>query len=409
MKYQKKSDQQKQEDLMNRVHILEKILKKEMKIKDAALILNLSREYVSRLLAKFKKGGIPALVLKEKPGRPPFDPHKRAEIIELMKKNYFDFGPTFASEKLEELHGLKVSRETLRKWLILDGLWNAKKSKKARIHQSRLPRACFGELVQVDGSLHDWFEGRAPKCCLIVFIDDASRKIISLRFVESETIIGYMNCVKDHFENYGRPVAYYSDRHAIFITTRDEDGFYKDTQFKKALGALNIHLICARSPQAKGRVERCNQTLQGRLVKEMRLSQISSIEEANKFLPQFIKKHNAKFSVKPASPVDAHRPLTQTKEEIELILSVSTTRKVSKNLEIRWKNKILQIQNEGKGRRLQQATVEVRELLNGEIKIVYNGKCLDYKVLEIQSPNHIADSKEVNAMVDSLLLDQKVA
>jgi transposase len=361
---------------------------------------------VGRLVKKLLEGGEKALILKEKPGRPGVLRQKKAEIMEIVARHYHDFGPTLAGEKLEERHGIKVSRETLRKWMMEAGLWTAKKAKKARIHQSRERRPQFGELVQIDGSFHDWFEGRAPKCCLIVFIDDATSKIIHMRFEKAETIYGYMRAVKAHIEAFGRPVAYYSDRHAIFLTTRDQDNLYQDTQFKTALNELGIGLICAKSPQAKGRVERSNQTLQDRLVKELRLENISSMEAANVFLDTFTQKYNDRFAVPPACPEDAHRPLLQSSEALSLILSTSDVRKVTKNLEVRWHNRILQLQNIKERRRIQQGKVKVCELYTGEIKILYNGKLLDYKVLSTKTPPSIADDKEVNGVVETLLAQQ---
>jgi len=158
------------------------------------------------------------------------------------------------------------------------GLWKGRSRQKARIHQSRDRRPRFRELVQIDGSPHDWFESRAPKCCLLVMIDDATSRLIFMRFEESETTFGYMRCVSgSHLKRYGRPVAYYSDRHSIFKTTREQcvDRMLQDTQLHRALKDLKIDLICANSPQAKGRVERANSTLQDRLIKEMRLKGIS--------------------------------------------------------------------------------------------------------------------------------------
>lgn len=173
------------------------------------------------------------------------------KVLTAVRERYHDFGPTFASEKLY-LEGLQVSKETLRQWMIADGLWKGRVRKQARIHQCRERRARFGELVQIDGSHHDWFEGRAEKCCLLVFIDDATSKILGLRFEESETTLGYMRLMKETIERYGRPLAYYNDRHSIFKTTREQnvDGIFQDTQLRRALRGLQIEDICAHSPQA---------------------------------------------------------------------------------------------------------------------------------------------------------------
>ena len=183
------------------------------------------------------------------------------------------------------------------------------------------------------GLKHDWFEGRAPKCCLLVFIDDATSKILGLRFEPSETTLGYMRLIKETVESYVRPLAYYNDKHAIFKTLRDVDGIFEDTQLRRALRSLQIEDICAHSPQAKGRVERSNQTLQDRLVKEMRLKGISSTEEANAYVPEFIADYNRRFSVEAAKAEDAHRKLHHDQAVLKRILSVHTTRTLSKNLE----------------------------------------------------------------------------
>ncbi len=172
--------------------------------------------------------------------------------------------PTFAAEKLNACEGLKLSKETLRQWMIAAGIWKKRTRKKAySIHQSRERRTRFGELVQIDGSHHDWFEGRGPKCCLLVFVDDATSRIIGLHFDKSETTLGYMHLIQQHLKHYGRPLAYYSDKHGIFkVTKKGANGKDQDTQLHRALKTLQIELICAHSSQAKGRVERNNQTLQ---------------------------------------------------------------------------------------------------------------------------------------------------
>jgi hypothetical protein len=222
----------------------------------------------------------------------------------LVKECYPDFGPTFAVEKLFEYHRIKLSNETLRKWMIEEHLWISKK-KRNHIHPQRPRREYFGELIQIDASHHRWFEDRADKCALIVFIDDATSKITSLNFCPSECLEGYFSALEIHVKKYGRPLSLYSDRHAIF---GGSDRIHH-AQFIRALKELKIESILARSPQAKGRVERLNQTLQDRLIKEMRLRNISTIDEANRYLPKFIEEFNEKFSKKPRGQFDAHRPL----------------------------------------------------------------------------------------------------
>ena len=285
-----------------------------------------------------------------------------------------------------------------------EGLWKGRLRKKARIHQQRERRSSFGELVQIDGSHHDWFEGRGPKCCLLVFIDDATSKIIGLRFEDKETTLGYMRLTWDHLEKHGRPLAYYSDKHSIFMTTREHavDGRLEDTQFQRALRSLNITLICAHSSQAKGRVERANKTLQDRLIKEMRLRGISSIEEANAYVDQFIQDHNRKFAVEALSTEDSHRPLHHTTDQLRTILSVHIPRKLSKNLEFSYLNKIHKIITNTSGYRLRHKEIILHKHLDGELRVMSQGDELKFTTMESSYRRYQADSKEVNQVVDAL-------
>ncbi len=202
---------------------------------------------------------------------------KKHEIIQKVEDKRL-------KQKLAERDGKQINRETLRQWMTEGGLYKAKRAKQVRTHERRLRRACFGELVQIDGSPHDWFEDRGERCCLIVFIDDATSALITARFFPVETTDAYFETVKEHFKRYGMPMSYYSDRHSIFrINHPDCTGENKMSQFERAMSKLGIELINANSPQAKGRVDRMNKTLQDRLVKELRLEWISDIGTANRF------------------------------------------------------------------------------------------------------------------------------
>lgn len=397
-----------QEDIMDKVLILQRVVDKKMTQAEAGEVLKITGRHIRRLIKKFKLEGWEGLVAKKQESQKKFKPEFKEEVLGFIREKYYDFGPTFVEEKLKENQGIQVSRETLRKWMMEENIWRGKRRKKARIHQSRERRSRFGELVQIDGSLHDWFEGRAPKCCLLVMIDDASSKIIYMRFEERETTFGYMRCIEKHLKKYGRALAYYSDRHSIFKTTREQciDRLLEDTQLYRALKELGIELICANSPQAKGRVERANSTLQDRLIKEMRLRGISSIEEGNAYLEEYIKQHNKRFSVEPRSSENAHRPLNKTEKELELILSKRETRKVSKNLEISFEKKIYQIKGVGHGYRLRQSHVTICETFKNEIKIMYQGKELEYNIFEPAGPKE-ADSKDVNHIMDKLVIAVK--
>lgn len=277
---------------LNRIEILSQVSQGRMSAVAAANVLGLSRRQVHRLLKRLETEGAASIRHKAR-GRPSnrrIDPGLRDFAVSLVREQFADFGPTLAAEKLEELHGLKVSRETLRKWMVEDGLWQSRKQRRT-FHQPRLRRECFGELVQIDGSDHRWFEDRAPSCTLLVFIDDATSTLMQLRFVKSESTFSYFEALEGYLADHGRPVAFYSDKHTVFrVAQQGAKSGHGMTQFGRAMNELNIEILCANSSQAKGRVERANRTLQDRLVKELRLASISDMEAGNAFLPGFIKR-----------------------------------------------------------------------------------------------------------------------
>lgn len=390
------------ESELDRLLVINQVKDRVLTQSEAGARLGLSQRQVRRLSRRFQIEGPQGIKSKHKGGNRLFSKEFKEEILKIVREKYKDFGPKFASEKLEQEEGLKINKETLRQWMMVDGLWKGRLRTKARIHQSRERRSRFGELVQIDGSPHDWFEGRAPKCCLLVSIDDATSKLVGLHFDQSETTLGYMELVKQHIESYGRPVTYYSDKHSIFKTTREQslDRRLKDTQFRRALRSLQIELICAHSPQAKGRVERANKTLQDRLVKELRLRNISSIEDANAYLPEFIKDYNERFSVKASSNQDAHRPLFHDAKALKQILSIHTERKLSQNLEFSLNRKIYQIITPTTGYRLRHKVVTICGHLDGSEEIICDHKPLAFKVFPSKETVLIVDTKELNATVD---------
>jgi hypothetical protein len=231
-------------------------------------------------------------------------------VLAIIREWYWDFGPTLVAEKLREVHGITLGRETLRLWMIEAGLWLDRKQRRTRVHQPRSRPDCVGELVQVDGCEHWWFEDRGPQCTLLVFINDATGRLMHLQFVESESTFAYFDATRAYLEAWGKPVAFYTDKHGVFRVNHPGalggDGM---TQFGRALHALNIDIICANSSQAKGRVERAHKTLQDRLVKELRLASASTLAEGNALLPAFIADYNARFGKPPANKKDLHRPL----------------------------------------------------------------------------------------------------
>ena len=276
------------------------------------------------------------------------------------------------------MHELSVSKETLRQWMMEEGLWKAKAKKERKIFQRRTRRSRFGELLQGDGSHHDWFEGRGEKCVVLIFVDDATSRITAGGFFPGETTEGYEEVLKQHLAAYGRPLGLYTDKHSVFRV--NQTGVIKgeaETHFGRVLRELDIKLICAHSPQAKGRVERANGTLQDRLVKEMRLRGISQIDEANEFLPEFIEKYNQKFGKEPMEKEDAHRPL-QDPEKLERILAKKTKRKLSKNLTFQYGNELYQIETDSPNR-IRKTHVEIIDRRHNPVIVEIEGKKYSYK------------------------------
>ena len=291
--------------------------------------------------------------------------------------------------------------------MMAEGLWKVKSRRRLRIHQRRPRRACFGELIQIDGSPHAWFEDRGKRCTLIVFIDDATGRLLYLRFVAAETTQAYMEALGVYLGRYGRPVALYSDRHSIFrVNHGRQEG--KVTQFTRAVKTLDIEPIHANTPQAKGRVERANQTLQDRLVKELRLAGIDGMEAGNDFLPAFMADYNRRFAVAPKSEEDAHRAVLQNAEELDLILRRHETRKLSKNLTFQYLNREYQITGRGKGYRLRGASVAVCDAFGAGVKVLHKGRSLTFRVLaEGEPPVALDDEKSVPHTVDEAQARQR--
>ena len=269
---------------LSRLEVMQRLSKKQMSQKEAGQILALSTRQIKRLLKAYRTQGAAGLVSKQR-GRASnnrLSETIRQKALDVLKTKYQGFGPTLAHEKLVEKEKLNLSKESVRKLMIAEKLWKARKAKKVVVHQLCERRACFGELVQIDGSPHDWFEGRAPTCVLLVFIDDATGKLLQLQFVDCESFLNYAQAAEGYFRQYGKPVAFYSDKHGIFrVNQRSVGTGDAITQFGRAMQELDIQIICANTPQAKGRVERVIQTLQDRLPKEMRLRGIASRTAGN--------------------------------------------------------------------------------------------------------------------------------
>lgn len=386
----------------DRAGVIRDVVEKRLSQREAALRLGLSVRQVKRLTARCRERGAAGLVSGRRGKRPnnAIDPAVRRAALDLVRERYPDFGPTFAREKLVEAHGFKLSAETLRGWMVEDGLWRPKARRDARAHPSRPRRDCLGDLVQIDGSPHDWFEDRGPRCALIVYVDDATSRLLAMGFWPAETTEAYMETTRAHLASHGRPVAYYSDRHSIFrVNRRGREG--DPTQFGRALGTLDIAPVHAGSPQAKGRVERANRTLQDRLVKEMRLRGICGITAGNAYLPAFMADYNRRFGVAPRNPADAHRAVLHDDRELDLILCEQHGRKLTKNLSISFEGDTYQVTGHGRGYRLRGAAVTVCKGWDGAVTVLRDGRELPVRLLaEGGTPLPVEDGKSVRSRVD---------
>lgn len=371
---------------LGRVQVLEQLKAKTIKQRQAAQQLNVSVRQVKRLLCAFRRRGVKAVVSKRRghPSAHQLPKGVKVQALQLLHRHYADFGPTLAHEKLTEVHHLRLGLETVRQLMISAGLWKPRRAKRPVVHPLRARRARWGELVQIDGSPFAWFEERAPACTLLVFIDDATSQLMELLFVEAETTFSYFEATEQYLRHYGKPVAFYSDKLGVFrVNLPNSLTGEGTTQFGRALYQLGIQLLCANTPQAKGRVEKANQTLQDRLVKEMRLRGIATMAEGNAYLPEFREDYNRRFAVVPRSSDNAHRPLLP-QDDLAHILTVQELRHLSKNLTFNYHNVIYQIQTARPTYALRQAQVVVREDRHGTIVVEYKGKPLSYSIYHRQ-------------------------
>ena len=325
---------------------VERVLDHRITQKEAARKLGITERQFRRILNRYRQEGVGGLVSRKR-GRPSnrkTDPEVREEvrgfITDPQRK---DFGPTFMAEKLEQKEGIKLSKETVRRMMIEDEVWKAKTKKEEEFHKSRPRRKSRVELVQIDGSEHVWLEERGEKAVLLVFVDDATSEILAAEFVPKESFFSYGNLCKRYFKEHGLPMTFYSDRLSVFRDNHKDNLAHEPvTQFQRALLVLGVELICAHSPQAKGRVERANGTLQDRLIKEMRLLNICDYDQANQYLPEFIADYNRRFAVVPVSDIDFHRPLDETLD-LDFLFSIHDFRKITKTLKINYAGKTYQI------------------------------------------------------------------
>jgi Winged helix-turn helix len=370
---------------IDRMSVLQDLAAGRLKVTEAATLMGLGRRQVFRLAKAYAERGPGALVSRKR-GRPSnrcYASALRAAAIGIIRERYSDFGPTLAAEKLAELHGIHLARETVRQWMIAAGLWKDRRTRLKAVHQPRYRRDCLGELIQIDGSEHWWFEGRGPQCTLLVYIDDATSRLMHLQFVESESTFDYFAATRAYLERYGKPVAFYSDKHGVFrVNRKDAIGGDGMTQFGRALHALNIDIICANSSQAKGRVERANGTLQDRLVKEMRLSGIDTIAAGNAFLPAFMEKYNARFAKAPFDDRDVHRAMVVGHDDLDDAFAWKEERTVSVNLTLQYDQVLFILEPTGIARSLARKRVTVVDYPDGRLAIRYNGVNLPYRTFD---------------------------
>lgn len=371
----------------SRYDIIQKTIKKEIKGIEAAQMLNLTARHIRRLKKKVDEQGLKGLVHvgRGKPSKRKLPEKETAKIKKLLHKHYPDFGPTFAAEKLEELHKIKRDPKTIRAIMIEEELWKPRKKKKSEYRCWRQRRTAFGELEQYDGSYEYWFEGRGPKCCLLAAIDDATSKITYAKFGEHEGVEPTFNFWQEYFQINGKPHEIYVDKFSTYSMNSKTAKENPDTltQFQRAMTQMNVGVINANSSQAKGRVERLFETLQDRLIKELRLNKISTIEKANEFLlSTFIPKFNARFSVVARSNANLHKKVTKFEKSIfPSIFRRHYERTIRNDYTLSYKNVWYQLEETQAVAMFTGETLTVEETFDGMVKFRLRGKYLNYKKL----------------------------
>jgi len=379
---------------IKQVSVFEQLQRKEMSQKSAGLLLRLSERQVRRKFKSFKTQGIPSLAHKNRGharGKR-WDPKQEALAIGLLRSDWAGFGPTLTAEKLKEYHGIKVSRETLRKAMIQHGIW-AVKERKMKHRKRRERKTCFGMMVQLDGSPHDWFEGRGPRCTLLVFIDDATSKIVWLEFAESESLEGVTNATRHYFEKHGMPNAFYVDFGSVFSVNTNNPDREKNTQYERMMKELGVRVDHAHSPQAKGRVERSNKTHQDRLVKELRLHKISNIAEANIFLREhYVEAHNLKFAKAPVDSTNVHKPIGNI--DLDKIMCIKEERIVNNDFTIVFNKRIFQLGAKQRTPIWPKNSITVNAHMNGGITLSIRSTKLNFTEIQTR-PRKPSKEKEV--------------
>lgn len=371
--------------------VLENLKNELITQQQAADALRLSLRQIQRKIKAFLQYGDLALAHKNR-GRPS---NRRTNkdiaktALKLIREKYSDFGPTFAAEMLEERENIKLNQETLRLLMIRDGIWH-KKARKVKSRRWRKRKECFGALIQLDGSQHDWFEGRRDKCSLLLFIDDATSEVVWLEFAESESYEGVMVAAKNYFRTYGRPVRFYTDYGCVYAVNLNNQERLKKTQFERALTELDIGISHASSPAAKGRAERSFKTHQDRLSKLLRLEGISTITGANEYLRRvYMPKHNKKFSVEAESSVNMHRSIDDF--DLDNILCLKDERVLANDWTITYKTRYLQLHKDQKAVLFPKNKITVHEHLDGTLKLFIRNIGLDFTILPARPQKRVIE------------------
>lgn len=364
---------------LKRLHIIRKVIERVITQQEGSQTIGLSRRQVCRIVKRINEEGDKGIIhkLRGRISNRRIPEEIRGAVIGVYRWKYSGFGPTLATEKLLEEESIQISEETLRKWLIEEGIEYPRRKKRPH-RQWRQRKQHFGQMVQMDGSHHDWFEGRGSKCVFMGYIDDATGMVFG-RFYEYEGTIPAMDSFKLYIESYGIPLSVYVDKHSTYKSTakptiEDELNNTKPlSEFERALKELGVEVIHAHSPQAKGRIERLFGTLQDRLVKEMRLKGIKTIEEANEFLEQYLPVYNKRFSIAPEKNEDMHMPLSKGLN-LDSILCIKEKRTLRNDFTVAYNNKLYQI-----GDNIRTNKVTIEERLDGSLFITHRGNQLTYK------------------------------
>jgi len=396
---------------INRLKILQDVIDRNLRPGQAAEMLGITPRHCSRLLKRYRQSG-PLGMNNQSRGRTGnrlLPASLTDQALSIIRERYRDFGPTLAREKLEEVHGLVLGKETIRRLMIKAGLWIPRRQRAPKIHQPRYRRPCTGELIQIDGCDHHWFENRGPKCTALVYVDDATSRLMQLRFVKSESTFTYFEATRGYIEKHGKPLALYSDKASVFrINNKNATGGDGDTQFGRAMHELNIQTICAETSAAKGRVERAHLTLQDRLVKELRLQGISTMEAANAFAEEFMNDYNRRFSKAPRQEFDVHREL-DVDDDLDMVFTWREARRVSKSLTVQYDKVLYLIEDSEFSRRAIGKYIDVWHYPDGHKELRLNGVSLPYstydKLSEIDQ-GAIVDNKRLGRALEMAQLVQ---